>query len=390
MRSTILTYILLSIIIDSYAQNVKGFYVNSFNTILGNASREDSLLLFAKNNNFNYLTLYDIHLVNVATPLTNTATSQPLAAFIKKAKTTYSITQIGVAGETFDFFKNIVHVYNSQHPAANEKVDVYNFEFEFWIAASVSTGAYYCTNYLQPASLSCDTAGAFKFYKRALFRVDSLANTTGQISEAYFGFFNPGQAKQIVATGVDRVLLSIYLPTSNYSQSYQYGYVKPRLEALATASTTIKVIPIYSAEPSFMNSWINLNQYFSPYSALNSSLVSETATWKMFIQLEGIQWFAYSFIPKRNMDVSVFDASVADKSFAVFPNPVPPDINFITLNLKEVSSITITDLNGKALFSQPYSQCVETINVSDFKPGVYFITTKDLKNNMKAQKLIVE
>lgn len=49
-----------------YSQNIKGFYVNGFNTILGNTTKEDSLLLFAKNNGFNYLTLYDVHLVNNA------------------------------------------------------------------------------------------------------------------------------------------------------------------------------------------------------------------------------------------------------------------------------------------------------------------------------------
>lgn len=140
----------LTLCINIYCQNIKGFYVNGFNTILGNSLREDSLLIFAKNNGFNYLTLYDVHLINNITPLTNTTTAQTFADFINKAKTQYSITEIGVAAENFWFFKNIIQVYNQQHNNVNHKVDVYNLEFEFWIPSSTTTGSYYCTNYLQP------------------------------------------------------------------------------------------------------------------------------------------------------------------------------------------------------------------------------------------------
>ena len=296
-----------------YSQNIKGFYVNGFNTILGNTTKEDSLLLFAKNNGFNYLTLYDVHLVNNATPLTNTTTAQTFANFINKAKTQYSITEVGVAGESYLFFKNIVHVYNQQYSNPNQKVDVYNYEFEFWIPSSTTSGSYYCTNYLQPNGFSCDTSGAFKHYKNELHLIDSLANSIGKKSEAYFGFFNNGQAKQIVQTGVDRVLLSIYITSANYSQTYQYGYVKPRLQALATASANVNVIPLYSSEPSFMQTWVNANPFFTPYTNLNSSLTSETGTWKNYIQLEGIQWFAYSFLPKKNITTSLNEKKTTNK-----------------------------------------------------------------------------
>ncbi len=245
-------FILLLLVFNLKSQNTKGFYVDGFNTILGNTAREDSVLLFAKNNGFNYITLYNVYQVNSATPLTNTTSAQGFANFISKAKTQYSITEVGVAAENYTFFRNVIHVYNQQHPAINQKVDVYNLEFEFWIPSSVTSGSYYCTTYLQPNGFSCDTAGAFGYYKNTLKRIDSLANATGQKSEAYFGFFNTGQGKQIVQTGVDRVLLSIYIPSANYSQSYQYNYVNPRLQYLASANTTIKVMPLYSSEPSFM------------------------------------------------------------------------------------------------------------------------------------------
>ena len=77
-----LFFIMFCFAIVLKSQNTKGFYVDGFNTILGNTAREDSVLLFAKNNGFNYITLYNVYQVNSATPLTNTTTAQGFANFI--------------------------------------------------------------------------------------------------------------------------------------------------------------------------------------------------------------------------------------------------------------------------------------------------------------------
>lgn len=296
------------------AQNVKGFYVNNFHTILGNTLREDSILSFAQYHGFNCLTLYNVYQIHSVTPLTNPLTSQSFANFIQKAKTQYNIAEIGVAAESFSFFNNIIHIYNQQHTLATQKVDVYNLEFEFWINASVNMGAYYCTTYLQPNGYTCDNAGAFSYYKKILTSIDSLANSTGQKSEAYFGFFTAAQGSQIVQTGVDRVLLSIYIPSANYSSTYQYNYVKPRLQYLASANSNIKVMPLYSGEPAFMQSWLNTHSFFLPYTDFTNSLSTEIGTWKNNIQPEGIQWFAYSFLPKAfPIEYCCFEANLQEE-----------------------------------------------------------------------------
>ena len=374
-----------------YSQNIKGFYVNGFNTILGNTTKEDSLLLFAKNNGFNYLTLYDVHLVNNAMPLTNTTTAQTFANFINKAKTQYSITEVGVAGESYLFFKNIVHVYNQQYSNPNQKVDVYNYEFEFWIPSSTTSGSYYCTNYLQPNGFSCDTSGAFKHYKNELHLIDSLANSIGKKSEAYFGFFNNGQAKQIVQTGVDRVLLSIYITSANYSQTYQYGYVKPRLQALATASANVNVIPLYSSEPSFMQTWVNANPFFTPYTNLNSSLTSETGTWKNYIQLEGIQWFAYSFLPKKNITTSLNEKK-QPINFSLYPNPTKEFLNIEIETINEYpATVSIKNIFGDILYSdiiESNNIPIFSYNISNLNNGIYFITIS-INNYQLTKKIII-
>ena len=367
-----------------YAQNIKGFYVNGFNTILGNTLKEDSLLIFAKNNGFNYLTLYDVHLINNSTPLTNVTTAQTFANFINKAKTQFNIAEIGVAAENYWFFSNIINVYNLQHPSLNEKVDVYNFEFEFWINSSVTTGAYYCTTYLQPNGFTCDTAGAFAFHKKELKKIDSLANSTGQKSEAYFGWFNAGQGKQIVQTGVDRILLSIYIPTSNYSPAYQYNYVKTRLQYLATAETNIKILPIYSAEPSFMQTWLNSNMFFLPYSDLSSSLTAETGVWKTYIEPEGIQWFAYSYLPKINM-TTIESNDNKNEIKCYFANE---NIKIETNQQFANTTILITNTLGNTIYSLSSYDSIITINTSKFNEGIYCVTIKNYSTTL-TKKIIV-
>lgn len=388
-KNSIVGIVFMMIAIKMQPQNTKGFYVDGFNTILGNTAREDSVLLFAMNNGFNYLTLYNVHQVNSATPLTNTTTAQGFSNFINKAKTQYSITEIGVAAENYSFFRNVIHVYNQQHTSINQKIDVYNLEFEFWIPSSVTSGSYYCTTYLQPNGFSCDTAGAFGFYKKTLTRIDSLANATGQKSEAYFGFFNSGQAKQIVQTGVDRVLLSIYIPSANYSQSYQYNYVKPRLQALATATTNIKVMPLYSSEPSFMQAWVNTNPFFLPYTNLTSSLTAEIGTWKTYIEPEGIQWFAYSFLPKKNLTTSVSENSKESDVFSLYPNPGNGIVTIETSNLSDKTEISLKNMLGEELFRSKLNKSHTVFDMSSFANGIYFVTVYSTHKSI-TRKLVIE
>src|SRR5689334_20322775 len=117
----------------SMAQNVRGFYVNGFNTILGNTASETTLLEYTQANGYNYLCLYSLSSLD----LTSSSTKSKLASFISRAKTQYGVTQVGAAGEIYSFFSNYIIPYNVGRPAT-EKFDVLNFEFEFWIASTIA------------------------------------------------------------------------------------------------------------------------------------------------------------------------------------------------------------------------------------------------------------
>ena len=350
----------------SFSQTVKGLYVDGFSTILGVEEKEDSLLRFAKNNGFNYLALYQMHIVNANMPLTNVVSAQPFADFVSKAKTLFDISQVGVVSENFDAFNTVYHVYNEQHPNTNEKIDVYNLEFEFWVQASVETGGVYCNDYLTPNGISCDTAGAFSFFRSNLHSIDSLAAIDGAVSEVYFGWFNDGQALQIVGTGVDRILLSAYIPSANYSGSYQYNYLQTRLERLAAANSTIKILPLYSAEADFMHDWSVSNPFFQPYEDFNNALQAESNSWKQFITSEGIQWFAYSDMPKKNMDLGVSEKSL-DETIA-YPNPSNGKIQL--KSNREIEKTELLSIDGTKL------QIFENGNqyeIPQQAPGVCFL-----------------
>jgi len=295
----------------SWSQTVKGFYVDGFHTILGNTAKEDSLLTFAQNNEFNYLMLYNLHNVNQQHSLTNTSSSALLANFIYKAKTQFDILQIGGGSENVDFIRDVIHVYNAQHPNPLEKIDIYNLEFEWWNALSIDTGGYYCQYYLAPNGDTCSIDGAFQYASTMLYTIDSLANSAGLTSEVYLGWFNDQQAEGLVATGVDRIFLHIYIPSVTFNQTHQYNYVYDRLRSLGLTNQPVKVFPLYSSEPSFMQSWVTANDYYLPFDLLETSLQNETGSWKANIQLEGIQWFTYSVMPRKNMDLSVAEISTS-------------------------------------------------------------------------------
>lgn len=333
----------------SWSQTVKGFYVDGFHTILGNVAKEDSLLTFAQNNEFNYLMLYNLHNVNQQHSLTNTSSSALLANFIYKAKTQFDILEIGGGSENVDFIRDVIHVYNAQHPNPLEKIDVYNLEFEWWNALSVDTGGYYCQYYLAPNGDTCSIDGAFQYASTMLYTIDSLANSTGLTSEVYLGWFNDQQALGLVATGVDRIFLHIYIPSVTFNQTHQYNYVDDRLRSLGLTNQPVKVFPLYSSEPSFMQSWVTANDYYLPFDLLETSLQNETGSWKANIQLEGIQWFTYSVMPRKNMDLSVAEIS---KLFSVLQDRTANSITIQSMtDFPTNYQYQVVDLSGNSVLN---------------------------------------
>ena len=97
-------YLLLIILLSksAYSQpsELRGMYIDNFSTVLGNISKEDSLLHYAQDSLFNYLALYDLHNLN----LNNANTANMLSVFIKRARENFGIQYVGAIGETSSSF----------------------------------------------------------------------------------------------------------------------------------------------------------------------------------------------------------------------------------------------------------------------------------------------
>lgn len=118
-----------------------------------------------------------------------------------------------------------------------------------------------------------------------------------------------------------------------------------------------------------------------------NSLSLESGLWKNYIQPEGIQWFAYSFLPKKNMTVAVQEEKNSDFIFS--PNPVRGNITIEIKQSNLESTLRIHNVLGKIVYSQKLVTTKTIINTEKFSKGVYFVSIE--KNNSKTtQKMIVE
>ncbi len=282
----------------------KGIYIDSFDAILGNTSKEDSLLHYLKDSSFNSIICYRMSSVISAT-LSSTK-NNTLAAFLKKARSQYGIKNILASSETYDTFKSLIAPYNRSRADSLERFNYYYLEFEFWNSHSTSpvsssNNGYYCTTYLQPKGYNCDTAGAFLYYRKMLKSLDSLALKDGIRSATYIGNPNQGQCK-FIATTVDLLLCDNYTSTL----SNIFTNVKTRFTYLGSTSKTLQIVPIfasYSPGGTFLGDWlckapvgphsekgIYTNYFLPRYNA-------ETGTWKSKLNLVGYQWYRYSGMP---------------------------------------------------------------------------------------------
>lgn len=290
MRTTKIKLLLLSALFflssTSFSQNIRGFYVNGFSGILGNTTSENTLLNYAQGNGFNYLCLYNTSSLN----WTSTTVKNQFASFVSRAKTQYGITQIGICSEISSYFSTYIIPYNQSRTSANEKVDVLNFEFEFWVSSTIS--GQYCSIYLSPNGYSCDTAGAFAYAKTQFQAIDNLAAANGLISEVYFGWPNKGQL-QWFAQRADRILMHAY----RTSDADVYAYSKGRLTDAASINSSVKIIVIFSSEQSFMGPWLASHPITQPYQTYAAGLAAETASFKQYINLQGYHWFKYTTMP---------------------------------------------------------------------------------------------
>ena len=327
---------------------VRGMYVNFVNTWIGDSVQENKILYYCSSNNINYITIYDLNLLNWSYTQKNA-----LASFISRAKTQSGVIQVGAAGETYNFFKNYIIPYNTGRSIASEKFDVLNYEFEFWLTSSIT--AYYGPNYLTPNGFTVDTAGAFAFALQQFQKIDSLSNVHSLLNEIYLGWPTRGQMQKLVASA-DRILLHAY----RTSDIDVYQYAQTRIYDIASANKPIQIMPIFSSEPTFMGPWLDTHPITQPYQTFESLFKLEPASIKQNISLQGYQWFLYSLMPKT----SLANASISSSG---------------PLSFCSGGSVTLTASAGAAYLWSPGGQTTNSIVVTN--SGNYTVTVTGASGN---------
>jgi hypothetical protein len=300
MKSFFLFLILLNL--PSWAEpEIKGLYVDDFSSILGDESREDSLLQFAQEHQINYLCLYELHRVHSDLNLGDSVSAQPLADFIGKARGQYGILQVGASVENASFMMSTILPFNAYRTDSLQQFNVLNLEFEFWNSA-VDSGGYYCETYLRDQELECSTSGAFEFYLQQLQTLDSMGEVQELISETYIGWPDSSQLVQI-AQNTDRILVHSY----RTDDSDLYAYQRSRLRFLSEGLSGVKVLPIFSAESEFMGPWLVSHSENLAFESFWNDFEGETEGWIEGINLQGYIWFAYRHLaantPTPEVDV---------------------------------------------------------------------------------------
>ncbi len=287
--------LLFSISTLGLSQNIKGLYVDGFYTILGNSIQEDALLSYAQSKGFNYLILYNAAKIQRKKyAFSNPRGSEVWKVFIRKAKTKYGIQKIGVVGEKAKSFTAIADYNKRVDYRSQERIDVFNLEFEFWNPRLYSPGGYYCKTYLLRNAYPCTEDGAFQFYLKQLKAMKQLKGNPKIEIESYIG--NPSRAEIFeMAPLLDRLLVHYYRSKVDNIALYKIN----RLIDLQKANPRLKLLPIFSSRENHLGPWLKEH----PIQAVDQSFYQQLKTIYPFdydaLNIKGFVWYRYSDMPKN-------------------------------------------------------------------------------------------
>ncbi len=240
-------------------------YVDNFSKILG-TSEELVLKQYAKDLKFNGFAYYDLSAV-----LGNTSLYPRLQAFISDCRTNWGIiyheATRGTGGSTSQ-----VASYNRACSNVNQRISSLNLEYEYWN---------------QP-----DLSAAWRLDSSYLTQMKSIGLTAG-ISDIrqYFGWFVPDSLRRRVVNEINRSLTQ--LPLHYYRTKVEASYGKYRTDSLERLSTPTNIMPIFSAEPDFMQ---NLYKQISPDSAYAEFVRLIKPYNYRKVRVTGYYVFCYSFL----------------------------------------------------------------------------------------------
>ncbi len=317
-------YFNTSSVAQSYSY--RGMYVYTLDSILNDATgkTQDVLLRYCRDSSINALTLS----VGVFNLNTTPSYVTKLANFIKKARTRYGVQYFSAVFSDYTTLLNEIHFYQNSRTDSLEKFNYYNYEYEYWnnnFYTATGTGETdYCTKYLQPGGYSCDSVGAWNYFKKYIKRVDSLALADGIKSSLYIGVKSKDTLKnRFIANTVDLIMIASY--KSSPSDLFQ-THTASKFTAFSKANRKVDVIPIFASltqsASENLKQWLKVPPtgkhseasampiFMSEYNLLPSAVRNN-------IRIIGYKWFKYGGMPK---DSSFTQITVTPTGLAANPN----------------------------------------------------------------------
>ena len=294
IRKKVIFLLILFSLLNTFS-NQRTLYVDDLNYILGSPSKENKLLSFAAKNNFNCLILYELNKVNKRVPFSNADKNNILADFIKKAKKEYGILQIGVSGEAADFFTDIIDVYNNFRTKADEKVDIYNLEFEYWSKKASSDGGYYCEGYLRDNNMPCNRKGSFQFFVNNLKQLKALSKASNhQIKiEAYVGYFTQNEIIEI-SKYTDRIQIQAF----DSNPKLCFSKVKKSLEFISKLNKKTKISILFSTRMKYLGYWLKFDSLNNGEKLFFEEIKNQKLNLSKEIDFDGFSYNPYSYLEK--------------------------------------------------------------------------------------------
>jgi hypothetical protein len=292
------TIVLLSAF-NTSGQEIRGLYINQTDSILGNPVLEKELLDYLAYGNFNSVSFYSLYRLNMR----DSVVRANFRSFIRRARHDYGVERFGAVSESVSGFIDNIHLYNQDTlTKAQDRLDHYNIEFEFWSENTISS--YYCARYLDTAGYSCDPDGAFSYACQMIKDLrQKTADVPGIQIEFYIGWVDEDHAVQL-AQLVDRVLYAVYreMDSEGSVNLYNFKAQTRRLEHLASAGR-VEVMPIFTSydgsRDDNLASWLDQghtvceawDEYFTGF------LADDNLQNKQNLNIVGYQWFKYSSMP---------------------------------------------------------------------------------------------
>jgi hypothetical protein len=269
----------MSVDVLTPAIEYKGLYVNKFDSIFKDTAKENTLLRWAKTNNFNALTLYGLGEI---IPYTSQYTE--LARFILKAKTGgYGITEVNATrGKASDFTTHI-NAFNNSRINVLEGFNVANLEREFWNGDNSFT---YSINQLQAMK-------TWGLTQTPIVKTEEYIGWLRDSSGAPFSAIREAQIADSLVRVTDRLLIH------DYQVSLSFSYVQPRLNTIGLAAIAQgkvqQVAIIFSAEnPDFSGVYFTTHPFVDAYTVINNANNAASYAGKAGIKIIGYQLYNYS------------------------------------------------------------------------------------------------